>query len=174
MRHAAMVLASIFLAILAAATTSAVEPERADAAAITVKSCTGRDVRLSAAEKTMLNLHNRKRASRNLPRLCIHPALQRAASAHSQDMVRKDYFAHGTFDRRLKKIGYPCRACAENIAPEPGRPSPNRVFDGWMQSPSHRSNIRDRRYDKVGIGAATGNFRGAKKTLWTVAFGTRR
>ena len=74
MRHAAMVLASIFLATLAATTTSAVEPERADAAAITVKSCTGGGVQLSAAEKTMLDLHNRERASRNLPRLCVHCA----------------------------------------------------------------------------------------------------
>jgi uncharacterized protein YkwD len=174
MRHAAMVLASIFLATLAATTTSAVEPERADAAAITVKSCTGRDVQLSAAEKTMLKLHNRERANRNLPRLCVHPDLQRAASAHSQDMVRKDYFAHGNIDRRLEKFGYRCRACAENIAPEPGRPSPNKVFKGWMRSSLHRSNILNKHYDEVGIGAATGNFKGAKKTLWTVDFGARR
>ncbi len=168
-----MVLASIFLATLAAAATSAVEPESADAA-ITVKSCTGGDVQLSAAEKTMLELHNKERASRNLPRLCVHPALQRAANAHSQDMIRKDYFAHGNLGRRLEKFGYPCRACAENIFQEPGRPSPNGVFDAWMRSPSHKSHILDQRFDEVGVGAATGNFRGAKKTLWTVDFGTRR
>ena len=45
-----------------------------------------RDVRLSAAEKQMLELHNKERASRDLPRLCVHPKLQKAANAHSRDM----------------------------------------------------------------------------------------
>jgi hypothetical protein len=41
MRHTAVVLASIFVATLAAVGVSAVEPGRAEAAS-TVKSCTGR------------------------------------------------------------------------------------------------------------------------------------
>ena len=85
MRHMAVVLASNFVPTLAAVGVSAVEPGRAEAAN-TVKSCTGGDVRLSAAEKQMLELHNKERASRDLPRLCVHPKLQKAANAHSRDM----------------------------------------------------------------------------------------
>ncbi len=47
----------------------------------------------------MLSLHNRKRASRGLPRLCVHPKLQKAARAHSVDMIRRDYFSHNTKGR---------------------------------------------------------------------------
>ena len=61
---------------------SAVEPGRTEAAS-NVRSCTGDDIRIRAAEKQMLVLHNSERASRDLPRLCVHPRLQRTANAHS-------------------------------------------------------------------------------------------
>jgi hypothetical protein len=69
MRHAAAVLAATFLAPLAAFGASIGDPGRVDAAS-TVMSCTGGEVRLSAAEKQMLELHNWERASvrRPLPR----------------------------------------------------------------------------------------------------------
>ncbi len=173
MRHTAVVLASIFVAALAAVELSAVEPGTAEAAS-TVKSCTGDDVRLSAAEKQMLQLHNRKRASRGLPRLCVHPKLQKAANAHSRDMIRRDRFTHGNVGRRLKKFGYRWSAYAENIARDDGRPSPETTFKRWMRSSSHRSNILNRRLDEVGIGAAFGDVRGSKVTAWTVDLATRR
>jgi hypothetical protein len=75
LRHTAVVLSSNFVSALAVVGVSAVEPGRAEAAS-TVKSCTGGDVRLSAAEKQMLRLYNKERASRDLPRLCVHPRLQ--------------------------------------------------------------------------------------------------
>jgi uncharacterized protein YkwD len=171
MRHTAVVLAAIFLATLAAVGVSAVEPGTAEAAS-TVKSCTGGDVRLSAAEKQMLKLHNKERASRGLPRLCVHPKLQKAADAHSREMIRRDRFTHGNVGRRLKKFGYRWRAYAENISRDDGRPSPETTFKDWMQSSSHRSNILDRRFDEVGIGAATGDVNGSKATAWTVDLGT--
>jgi uncharacterized protein YkwD len=172
MRHTAVVLASIFVAALAAVGASAVEPGTAEAAS-TVKGCTGDDVRLSAAEKQMLQLHNRERASRDLPRLCVHPKLQKAANAHSRDMIRRDRFTHGNVGRRLKKFGYRWSAYAENIARDDGRPSPETTFKGWMRSSSHRSNILDRRFDEVGIGAATGDVNGSRTTAWTVDLATR-
>jgi uncharacterized protein YkwD len=61
---------------------SAVVPGRTEAAS-NVRSCTGDDIRIRTAEKQMLVLHNSERASRDLPRLCVHPRLQRAANAHS-------------------------------------------------------------------------------------------
>jgi uncharacterized protein YkwD len=61
-----------------------------------VRTCTGGAITLRTIEKSMLDLHNRKRASRGLPRLCIHPKLQKAARAHPADMIRRDYFSHYT------------------------------------------------------------------------------
>ena len=168
----AVVLASNFVPTLAAVGVSAVEPGRAEAAS-TVKSCTGGDARLSAVEKQILELHDKERASHNLPRLCIHPKLQKAANAHSRDMIRRGRFTHGNVGRRLKKFGYRWRVYAENISRDDGRLSPETTFKGWMRSSSHRSNILDRRFDEVGVGAATGDVNGSRTTAWTVDLATR-
>ncbi len=151
----AVVLAAVSLAVLAAVGASAAWPGTAEAAS-TVKSCTGGDIRLGAAEKQMLELHNKERASRGLLRLCVHPKLQKAANAHSRDMIRTGRFTHGNTGRRLKKFGYLSSTYGENILRDPGRPSPDQTFDGWMRSSTHRDNILNRRFDEVGIGAVTG------------------
>jgi uncharacterized protein YkwD len=39
-------------------------------------------------------LRNQKRASRKLSKFCVHPALQRAAVAHSREMSDRDYLSH--------------------------------------------------------------------------------
>ena len=44
-----------------------------------------------------------------------------------------------------------------------------------MDSSAHRANILDRRFREVGIGTATGKYKGHKGyTMYTVDFGTRR
>ena len=58
---------------------------------VSVRGCTRTEVALTAAEKRMLSLHNQK-----LSAFCVHPALQRAARAHSWEMIGKDYFSHGS------------------------------------------------------------------------------
>lgn len=172
MKHAAVVLAAVSLAVLAAAGASASWPATAEAAS-TVKSCTGGDIRIGAAEKQMLQLHNKERTSRDLPRLCVHPKLQKAANAHSRDMIRTGRFTHGNTGRRLKKFGYRWSAYGENIFRDRGGPSPDQTFDGWMKSSAHRSNILNRRLDEVGVGAVTGRVNGSRATAWTVDLATR-
>ncbi len=114
MKCVTVVLASVFVAILAAAGATAVDPSKAEAAA-TVRSCTGEKVRLGTAEKRMLELHNNTRAKHDRRRLCVHPRLQRAATAHSRRMIQSDHFTHGNVGQRLQSFGYRWRAYAENI-----------------------------------------------------------
>jgi uncharacterized protein YkwD len=174
LRCSIVVLAAV-LAAFAALSISAVEPKSAEAAN-TVKTCGGGTIKLNAKEERTLLLHNRKRRNRGLRRLCVHPKLTRAARAHSADMIRKDYFGHGSVERRLKHYGYHWRVYAENIAGGYGRyASPESTFRRWMDSGAHRSNILDRRFREIGIGTATGRFKGHKGyTMYTVDFGTRR
>lgn len=173
MRHATMLLAGVLLAVTAAVGASALDSGKAQAAnTVNVKTCTGGKIALKVAEKRMLDLHNQKRKSRE--RLCVHPALQRAARDHSQDMIRRDYFRHGNVGKRLKRHGYNWSRYGENIAPDPGSPSPGPTFDRWMDSSAHRSNILDRKFKEVGIGLATGSHNGERKTMWTADFGNRR
>jgi uncharacterized protein YkwD len=104
----------------------------------------------------------------------------RAAEAHSKDMIQRDYFSHNTKGRnedaceRVRRYGYNWQVCAENIAWGPGalgRPDP--IFDDWMNSSGHRSNILNRKYREIGIGAYRGSFKGTIGTMWTVDFGDR-
>lgn len=180
MRHTFVTLMAILLAALL--TTGTLGTGRVDAAT-SVKSCTGGTVSLSAVEKRMLALHNRERADRGLRRLCVHPKLQKAANAHSRDMIRRDYFSHATKGRneseceRIRRFGYDYSACGENIAWGAGSAGdPEPIFrNTWMNSSTHRSNILSDRFREVGIGAHRGNFQGRDNTtMWTVDFGSRR
>lgn len=141
---------------------------------VNVKSCTGGQVALKPAEKQMLDLHNQRRASQNKPRLCVHPALQRAARAHSADMIRRDYFAHGNVGQRLRRHGYNWSWYAENIYRDSAGPTPGTTFNGWMRSTPHRSTILNARAREVGIGYVTGTYKGGTSTMWTADFGNRR
>lgn len=169
-----MLLAGVWLAIGTVVGVSALDPGKAQAAnTVNVKTCGDGKIALKAAEKRMLELHNQKRKSQGLGRLCVHPALQRAARDHSQDMIRRDYFGHGNVGKRLKRHGYNWSRYGENIAPDQGSPSPGATFDTWMESQAHRSNILDGKFKEVGIGIATGSHNGERKTMWTADFGNR-
>ena len=181
LRYVTIVLAAMILAAAAAVGVSVVEPEKAGAqSAITVRTCTGGSISLGAGEKQSLDLHNNARKSRGLGPLCVHPALQKAARAHSRDMIHQDYFSHTSKSgfspgARLRRAGYDWRLYGENIAWGSGpRGSAERTFKVWMNSPHHRSNILDGGLREVGIGTATGAYRrhgGA--TMWTADFGAR-
>ena len=88
-------------------------------------------------------------------------------------MIREDYFAHGDVGKRLKRQGYNWSTYAENTALDPGSPSPGPTFDMWMDSQGHRDNITSRKFEEVGIGLATGSYKGERKTMWTADFGSR-
>ena len=175
-RYVTVLFAAVVLAVAAAVGVSAAKPGEAGAAStVTVKTCTGGSIALKANEKRSLDLHNSARKSQGLGALCVHPALQRAARAHSADMINRDYFSHGSIGPRLKSYGYNWRTYGENIARGSGSPgSANSIFTRWMNSSVHRSNILDGRFREVGIGAVTGTYKGRSGvTMWTADFGAR-
>lgn len=174
LRYVTAVFLAVVLAAAAAIAVSAVEPREA-AAGTTVRGCTGTKVTLSAAEHRSLQLHNRVRADRGLRRLCVHPALQRAARAHSAQMLKRDYFSHGNVGARLRNYGYRWSACGENIALNSmaGVASADMAHRQWMNSSGHRANILKRGFREVGIGAVYGNYKGNNVTMWTADFGRR-
>lgn len=183
-RHVSIVLVATMFAIFAVLVADAAQPRIAEAAA-TVPTCTGGTIILKNAEKRSLDLHNQTRASKGLPRFCIHPALQRAARAHSKKMIDRGYYSHYSFNgesfsNRLKRYGYtplPGRywTVGENIAynSRTGVASADEVHSQWMNSPGHRANILDGEFKQIGIGAFSGNFKGKNVTMWTADFGAR-
>ncbi len=176
MRYLTSLLFAVALAL--AATTLLATPPAAEAAGGgDVKRCGGGTIFLNADEKQTFALHNSERRDRDLKTLCVHPDLQRAARAHSEDMIRRDYFSHDTKGRnersceRVRRFGYRWRACGENIG---YNSTPKGMFNAWMRSSGHRRNILNGKFREVGIGAHTGNYDGLKTTMYTADFGARR
>jgi len=136
--------------------------------------CGEGEVFLYATEKRMLTLHNNARKDHGLEPICVHPALQKAARAHSKDMIQHHYFSHysqGNNEapcKRIRRSGYAWSSCGENIG---YNATPEDMFRSWMQSSIHRRNILDERFSEIGIGAYTGDYNDIETTMYTVDFG---
>jgi uncharacterized protein YkwD len=175
LKYVATALTATMLAVVAVVGAIAAEPQRAEAAvSVQVAACGGGSVELSAEEKKMLDLHNKIRAERGLPKFCVHPNLQRAARAHSKAMIAQDRFAHGNVGQRLRTFGYRWSTYGENILYDPGsRDSVESLFKLWMNSSGHRANILEKDFREIGIGASSDEYKGGRATMWTADFGDR-
>jgi len=150
-----------------------------------VRRCSGGKITLSRYEAGVFWRQNRIRAEHGLRRLCVNPILERAARAHSREMLQKQYFSHDSYDgqsfyERLISFGYTPNgyrywAVGENIAwgsGSYGRPA--HIMNAWMHSPEHRANILNGDYREVGIGVSRGTFAGYRgASIYTVDFGVR-
>lgn len=183
MQRLAVLGISVLVAVFAAVGASAADPMVAQAeGGGNVKKCGGGQIFLNAKEKETFALHNQIRRDRDIRALCVHPILQKAARAHSKDMIERDYFSHNTkgrnenFAERLKRYGYDYRKVGENIAYGSGSfGEPRSIMDAWMNSPDHRRNILNRDFKQIGIGTYTGNWQGhSDVTMYTADFGLPR
>ena len=140
---------------------------------------------LDRAVDATVCLINEARAEHSLSALRTTSALERAASAHSRDMVRRDFFSHEspsgtTPQQRIDRTGYLSGArswaVGETIAwGTGGYATPSSIVRGWLRSPGHRAILLDGRYRDLGIGIALGapNAGGGGATF-TGDFGARR
>jgi uncharacterized protein YkwD len=139
--------------------------------AASASACAGAGARptnatLDRATDATVCLINQARAQRGLGALRAAGALDRAARAHSRDMVRHDYFAHGspsgsTPQQRIDRTGYldgaRSWAVGETIAwGSGGLATPASIVRGWLRSSGHRAILLDGRYDDLGVGIAIG------------------
>jgi uncharacterized protein YkwD len=182
MQRSVVVALSLLVASFAVMGILAGNPERTQAASGGyVKKCGGGTIYLKEKERKTFFLHNRARRNHDLRTFCVHPKLQKAARAHSRDMIERDYFSHDTKGRnesaceRVRRYGYDWRACAENIGGGQGASGePKSVMERWKDSPDHRGNILNSKFREIGIGAYTGEYRDTSGvTMYTVDFGSR-
>ena len=147
-------------------------------------------VRMEAAARVSeleLKVHagiNAERAKHGSAPLKWEEQLADAARAHSDDMTRRGYFSHDTPEGlgpsdRIDRAGYSCwkgshYGVAENIAIETTLGNLDRTVAeavrGWMDSPGHRTNLLGRQYDRTGIGASFGSWRGYRAVYLTQVF----
>ena len=102
------------------------------------------------------------------------PALERAATEHSQDMASHDYMDHSGRDGstpadRVTRSGYKWKTIGENLAS--GMPTPEEVVSGWVGSPHHCENLMSPRFTEMAIGYAV-NPSSSGGIYWTQMFGT--
>jgi uncharacterized protein YkwD len=168
---AASLMACIVLALFSANDAGAATGGR-------VPECGGGTTFLRAPEKAMFEMHNKERRARNLPVFCVDERLQEAARAHSEEMIRKDYYSHDSangepYDRRLQRFGYNTLPVAENLTGGNGKNGePRASMNRWMKSEVHRNNILDPDLDEIGIGVATGRWKRYDGwTMYTADFG---
>lgn len=126
-------------------------PVRVDAAAVP-----GEAVRIDPKEpeRALLAMLNAARASEGLPALAIDPRLDQIAERHALSMQRSERLEHDLGDGnprwRLEAAGVSAATAGENLARAPSLTRAHRVI--WA-SPSHRANVLNPHFDKVGIGA---------------------
>jgi uncharacterized protein YkwD len=117
--------------------------------------------RLSSAEAGFLQAVNQTRAAHGLHAVTVDPALTRAARAHSAEMLRGNYFAHGAFRTRMIQFHVRGPFVGENLAWGSGSyASPQAVMQEWLASPAHRANLLRPSFTRIGLGAVQGTFLG--------------
>ncbi len=108
---------------------------------------------IDSYDEEVLRLVNIERSKAGLTAFTTNSTLKSAADKRAQETVQS--FSHtrpnGTgFETALNEYGVSYRAAGENIAY--GQKSPQEVVTGWMNSPGHRANILNGKFNKIGIG----------------------
>jgi uncharacterized protein YkwD len=120
-------------------------------------------VSMTASEHLLLAQINYVRAAHGLHRLAYDPTLARAAEAHSVDMARRDYFAHGRFALRMLRFKVRGPFVGENLAwGTGGFGTASGIVRAWLASPEHRANLLRPGYRRIGLGELRATFLGAR------------
>lgn len=118
---------------------------------------------------------NQKRQEIGLNPLKYNSVLSESASKKAQDMFTNNYWAHtsptGTTPWDfIKSVGYKYSVAGENLARD--FYDTDSLMKAWMNSPTHRDNIVNSKYQEIGIGVVNGVLGGIKTTLVVQHFGT--
>ncbi len=119
-------------------------------------------IRMVAAEQALLDLTNVDRAANGLPALDFDPEtldiarLRAASQLGPNNLTHYDETGLLAFVRLLQASGLPYGLAGENLArsSNPGEDVIAQIEGALMQSPTHRKNILEQRFNRAAIGAA--------------------
>lgn len=111
------------------------------------------EVTLSDDEQRTLDLINEYRVQNGLSEVKPFSDLQDVAKLKAEDLVNNEYFSHtsatlGTPFEMLKDNEVTYKIAGENLA---GSTTPEKAVEAWINSPSHRENILEERFEYTGI-----------------------
>lgn len=115
----------------------------------------------------IIALANVDRAAAGSHQVTEDPLLDQAAQERANDMATKGYFSHIDPSGNapwvwFKRVGYYYWGAAENLALN--FDSAQSVNTAWMNSPSHRQNLLNGSYTRMGVGIAYGTYQGRPAT----------
>ncbi len=122
-------------------------------------------------------LANRERAGRGRQMLMVNEKLRRLARIHSKNMAERNFFSHGDHlgrspqKRKMEYFPGLFGGIGENIAYTYGHSEEivvEKLIKQWMNSPGHRRNILNGKYNATGIGV----YYGRGRYYGTQVFGT--
>ncbi len=127
-----------------------------------------------ALSQNIISLSNKEREKNNVPNLYENNTLNIAAKQKLNDMFNKNYWDHigpsgETVWEFIANEGYQYEVAGENLAR--GFSNPNNVVKAWMDSPTHRENILNTRFQEIGIAVGSGKIKGSTTTIIVQLFG---
>lgn len=111
---------------------------------------------------------NSERKNYGLLPLKVNPLLEKSAQLKLDDMFAHQYFAHVSpsgveLKDWINKVGYDFILIGENLAMGNFENDRDLVL-AWMESPGHRENILNPKYQEIGVAVKEGLFEG--KRIW--------
>lgn len=120
------------------------------------------DAELNTDEQRVLDLVNEYREENGLEELRAFSKLQDVAKLKAMDLVQNEYFSHnserlGTPFEMLENNEVVYVIAGENLA---GNISPERAVESWINSPLHRDNILEKKFEYTGISVVNSDIYG--------------
>lgn len=108
----------------------------------------------------ILELTNTERLERGIKPLVVDFSLSQAAGSKSTIMIAKNYFDHFGYGispwSLMLNSGYDYQIAGENLAMDFN--TSEAMVQAWMNSPMHRQNILNPKYEDIGVGVVKGAF----------------
>ena len=126
------------------------------------------------SQSSLIRLTNQERELIGISSLKENELLNQAAYLKAQDMMNQDYFSHEspagiTPWYWFEQVGYNYRAAGENLGI--GFLDSKEIYLAWDNSPSHKANLLNAKYEDIGIAVLSGNFDGKQTTVVVQLFG---
>jgi len=123
----------------------------------------------------VLDQTNSRRQQAGLAPLRLNQTLSQSATAKADNMFAENYWAHNSPSGKtpwdfFKAAHYQYSVAGENLAKD--FYDTDSMMRAWMNSPTHKANIVNTKYQEIGIGVVNGVLHGVKTTLVVQHFGT--
>jgi uncharacterized protein YkwD len=126
------------------------------------------------SHSSLIRLTNEERGLIGISSLRKNELLNQAAYLKAQDMINHDYFSHEsplgvTPWHWFSETGYDYNVAGENLGI--GFLDSEEIYLAWDNSPSHKANLINPKYEDIGICVLKGDFNGSQTTIVVQLFG---